>query len=321
VCIIGCGVVAGINDTLTSTLSVSHAHAISKHSNYLLHGCFDIDPEKMKMFAEKWNCQNTYPTMQAALDDNNDIFVIASDTNSHAEIINLLLHSNCESIICEKPIFATLSELLSFKELLLKSRKKIIVNFFRRFDIAHNQIRKCIASKELGNFMAFNAMVGKGMLHNGSHLIDLLLFLFGRVKDLKGVNIESSENDSYGIFKVQAADVIGSVNCIKDCAYSLFELDLLFANGRIQLKDIGYKIEIYSPQTWQAYPGFKRLELVTELQSTLGQAFYDMYDLHSQHQIDYTDNLVQALIGAELLLNFQEQQVLQEEEFQTENRS
>ena len=55
------------------------------------------------------------------------------------------------------------------------------MNYTRRFVPEIRSIREAIKSGNYGAFLTGTGYYGKGLLHNGSHMVDLLQFLVGEV--------------------------------------------------------------------------------------------------------------------------------------------
>ena len=301
-CIIGCGSIAGGMDDPESNHVLTHAKGITKHPNFELVACYDSDFQKAQSFKARWGGEVLQSTKELT-ERSIDLYVIASSTNAHFEALKQTLTSSCSGIIIEKPIVSNLSEFETISPLLLNTSKKIVVNFTRRFDHSHLELKKILSSNPFGALLHFHASVAKGLVHNGAHMIDLLFFLTEGVEGISPSKFYIKDSDLYGNFKVKLKNgVDGVVFVAESVKYSLFELDLIFESGRVSLKDIGYEITSHTPSPSPIYPGFNYLKLDQTLPPTLNLAFYNLYDLYATNQIDFRLNLGHALSGSKLLL-------------------
>lgn len=301
---IGCGSVAGAIDDPLSPNILSHGKALSLHPNFELAGCYDLDPTAASLFQKKWGCRQVYSSIEEMLKEHFDLFVVATTTSSHFSILEKLLRTSCTGIICEKPLVTSLGELKQLQEALLQSPKKIVVNFTRRFDEAHQKLRSLIANSQLGPLLHFHGNVGKGLIHNGCHLIDLLSYLFGGIKKIQSISVTTEHEDHYGKFLVTLpSEIQGILQTTKDVSYSLFELDLLFQNGRISIKDIGYEIVIERPSPSTIYPGYNRLAQSQRFEPTFHRAFYNLYEMYATDRIPVKEFFTDALSVTQLIFS------------------
>ena len=108
----------------------------------------------------------------------------------------------------------------------------------------------------------------KGFLHNGSHLIHLLSFLMGDIKDHQLVE---SENDFYANDRSISATIsfgnnklfnIHHINCNY---FTIFEADFIFENGRVRIADTGFKIEYFMPLEHHIFKDYRFLTKYEEV--------------------------------------------------------
>ena len=130
-----------------------------------------------------------------------------------------------------------------------KKKVNIFVNFNRREDLQVKKLKKIIKSGTLGKVKFVNSVYSKGILNNGIHLLDLLLFLFNKISILKVFNNNQNKNflDKPISFILKGdGNFPIFVNNLTNKNFSIFEIDVFFDNGRLKYCDNGFKIIRYN---------------------------------------------------------------------------
>jgi dTDP-4-amino-4,6-dideoxygalactose transaminase/predicted dehydrogenase len=293
-------------DTLNGDHTLTHAKAIQSHPSFHLHSCYDPDKEKALAMQERWSCVNNHASLDSFIAAPLDVIVIASDTNSHYSLLQRCLTSSAKLIICEKPIVTTLAELNSLADY----PKDLIVNYTRRWDNNHQEIKRAILNNSFGSLLTLHAFVTGGLIHNGCHMIDYLLDVFGGDLSLNPLNQQFIDDDLYGGFEINLLNgVEGIIQSLPRLPYSFFELELVFSDARISIRDIGCDISIQRPRPSRIYPGFNHLNTESCFEPSLHSAMYELYDAIANRQIDHEVNLKQAIQGTRLLLELRDQAI------------
>ena len=116
-----------------------------------------------------------------------DLVVTATSSSERWSVIDAALAAGVKYFIIEKPLATTLSEGSLLISALDAAGARTIVNFSRRWDPAMRALRTRIASGEFGAIQRLVGMYGKGIVNNGSHMIDLV----ANVCDAKPVRVRS----------------------------------------------------------------------------------------------------------------------------------
>lgn len=282
--IIGAGQIASGYDKPDSASVLTHAHAVCKHPRFNLLGFYDSDVDRARQAAEKWGGK-AYNSPQSA-----DVIVICTPDDVHCESVKQAAELSPKLIILEKPIARNLEEV----EEILKITKSIPtqVNFTRRFVPEFQELAGKI--KGYGSFTTGTGLYGKGFIHNGSHMVDLLQLLVG---EISSADMIGEIDDFYPTDKTKT--VILKLNNgeffmrgIDSRHYSVFELDLCFERARIRIIDGGKGIKTYLPVQSKEYAGYTVLDLFEEIPVGIGDAMINLY----QNVYDY-------LTGGELLIS------------------
>lgn len=308
--IIGCGRIAGANDRPDNPHITTHARAIAGNPGYALVSCCDPDPAVAADFAQRWGCARHYSKAEDLIGSGEaDVLVIAASTSAHKPILELALDSGHPSlIICEKPLVGSPSDWSGVAPRLAASTTPVILHYQRRFDAAHQALRERIRAGEWGSLLSFHAHVAKGLLHNGCHMIDLIQFLLGDLESLKGAALRPMPGDLAGTAIARlgpasiAGGVEGTVTGLEAPEYSLFELDLVFARGKVEIRKIGQEIALFVARPSAVYPGFNDLERQGNIPGTLGGAFAGLYAQAADPAFDAAFHRRQAWQGTDLLM-------------------
>lgn len=273
--ILGAGQIATGYDNLQNSCVLTHAHAYVKHEGFNLLGFYDVDSEKAKTASIKWGV-NYFSTLDEI--KNVDVVSICSPDEFHLSSLNEILKLNPKCIFLEKPIANNIEDA---KKIIKVSKKiPILVNYSRRFVSEFQELGKKIKQAKFGDFQYGVGYYGKGFIHNGSHMINLLDLLVGKITS---VDIVQEFEDFYPNDKTKTA--ILTINHKKftmkgiDCRnYTIFELDLLFKKGRIRILESGNKIEIYLPSNNDKYLDYVNLKLSETINTKLDFAMLNAVD-------------------------------------------
>ena len=119
---------------------------------------------------------------------------------------------------------------------------KILLNFSRRFDKSIRGLKKDIDNRKYGELRAVSGIYNKGLINNGSHLIDCLLFLFDDIK-IEWVGRPKTDyhrdDPSLPLTLSCKKNVPISILNADSNDYSIFELDLIFSKKRIRITEGG----------------------------------------------------------------------------------
>ncbi|MCH7792614.1 MAG: Gfo/Idh/MocA family oxidoreductase, partial [Planctomycetes bacterium] len=112
-----------------------------------------------------------------------DIVSICTPDETHFAIgMKVLETEGVRGVICEKPLALDVCQARQMAQSASAHEVALLVNYSRRFDAAYQTLRCQIQKGCLGSIQAVSGYYGKGLLHNGSHWLDLLRFMFGEVR-------------------------------------------------------------------------------------------------------------------------------------------
>ncbi len=249
VLIVGCGNIAGGLDSnkIEDGPPLTHAGAFTLSPNFKIVGCVDIDKEKSKKFAELWNINNAYVSMEEALqaDIQFDVISICCPTQYHNSYLNACLLLSPQLIFCEKPLTDSVKNTNKIKTACEQAGILLAVNYLRRWDEKIIRLKKEIQANKRGSLRSVVGYYNKGILNNGSHLIDILLFLIGdmRLKHVGQPNYDFFPNDPSVSVTLEAGSSVPVILVpgAKASDYSIFEIQMIFEKGMITMFDGGLR--------------------------------------------------------------------------------
>ncbi len=281
VLIVGAGQIGALFDNPLSENILTHSHAFSKHKKFNLLGYVDTDINKSINAAKRWNCNYFHSMDEAFINNRVDVVCVAVPDEYHYEVLKRLSKFSVKFIFAEKPLTKTLQETKNIIAIYKQKKVPILVNYTRRFVPEFIYLKEIIDSKVFGDFVTGVGYYGKGILHNGSHMVDLLRYLIGEIISVESLsyNFDFYSNDpsvnSILTFNNNSKFFMKDVDC---SLYSIFELDLLFEKKRVRIVDLGCKIEIYEVCENEVFKGYKKLNKVKDIKTSLGEALYFAVD-------------------------------------------
>jgi len=302
VVIIGAGQIACGYDSITDLSILTHCHAIKKLVQFELIGIFDVNIDLLESVSKKWNIK-TFNDFDVLMKESPDVVVIAVNNSFHEYYLEKLLQYNLKLVLCEKPLTNDSESGKKIIALYKNSTTNLAVCYQRRYDDDINLIRDNFKSGNLGNFINGVVIYSKGILHNGSHAIDILRYIFGEVKIATSFDykIDYSIDDPTVSAFLQFNDARITLISSDEKFHSLFEIDLIFEKGRYRLYDSGFKIDIFNVIQDPFFKGYTSLNLVDSRNSTLNYALLNLW----QGVSDFINNNIPLKSTGEDALNTQ----------------
>ena len=273
VLIIGCGNIAGGFDAASNTRPVArtHAAAYTAHGQFSISACVEPDADKRAAFMTRWAVPNGYDSLDhlmathdtASKSERFDVISICSPTTAHHADVLQALHLKPQLIFCEKPVCADVAQTQSVVQRCFDQGVLFAVNHNRRWDPEVTRLRDQLQSGQWGEIRLVTGQYNKGVLNNGSHMIDLLHDLLGPLT-LIGCGtplFDYSESDpSVPASLVSAAGVPIALTCGDASDYSLFELQVVTQRGVIAMEDGGlrWRTRLNAPST--QFAGYRALD-------------------------------------------------------------
>ena len=293
--IIGCGAIAGGYDAAdpASDTVLTHAKAYESHAGFRLVACVDPNAEQRQAFQQRWNIPHGFDHL-AAVDVPFDVASVCAITDVHADVLEQLLTRPLRAVWAEKPITSDVDSAARLVAAYEQAGIPLCVNHLRRWAPGIVALRDEIASGQWGLLQGGTGLYTKGLLNNGSHMLDVVDFLLGPVVPVAHLwdAADGRDQDKTSDVVVQVGDARLTLMGADGTHYSVFELDLLFAQGRVCLVESAFQVVrrpvVPSPQ----FPGYQILAPAQTQPTGLGRAM-----------LAGLDNLYRHLTQGEALLS------------------
>lgn len=268
VLIVGAGKIGALADESFSKSILSHAHAFKNNKAFDVIDFVDVRESSLYEAILRWGGRGFFSVAEAMrIQGRYDVVVNATSTDQHLSTIRAIVELDKlpRLIFTEKPLASSLLEAEELCQLLSFYKVPCLVNYSRRFIHEYQLLKKMIEDGYLGDFIGGYACYGKGIIHNGSHLIDILLFLFGKdaVKSGDTLNFEFD----YQVYDPSISgylfvrEKIVFLQAVSHEYYTVFDLELLFSKGKLVLSNLGMSIEIYFLENHDIHQGHRILKL------------------------------------------------------------
>lgn len=263
VLIVGCGAIAGGYDAgKKDGLVLTHAAAYRRDGRFRVAACVDPDAEKRGAFADHWGIEGRHATLAEALEDGPfDVVSLCSPTSCHAEDLAVLADSSTRLVFCEKPIAPELADAERGIAALDAKGIAVAVNHTRRWDPVVAALKADLDNGKWGKIRSAVGYYNKGILNNGSHMIDLLHWLLGG--PLAVVATGDPVSDWPGGDPTVAALLTSPLGVPVQLAggaasdYALFELHLVTERGVVCMEDGGFAWRIREVADSPHFPGYR----------------------------------------------------------------
>ena len=239
----------------------THARAFASHPGYDLVAGVDVDPGQRGRFEARYQ-RPAYPDLRSLLAHHRpEVVAVAVPTLEHAAVIRATLEGRPKAVICEKPIAPTVDEARDLVSRVSQAGVQLLVNYVRRFEPGTIELRQRLLAGEIGEVYKGMVWYSKGIVNNGSHLVDLLCHLFGPVsapmvigRGREGVGTDPEPDVRFSAGPVTVVMLAGREEC-----YSMVEMVLLGTKGLVRYRDGGSTIEVQTAEPHPDYEGYRRL--------------------------------------------------------------
>jgi len=311
--IVGCGRIGVAFDSPDSDTVLTHAKAFSLHPAVTLTAVMDVDQDAAVASAEKWSCK-AYTDFNEMMDEQRpDIISLCIPDEFHFEYLLQCLEFAIKAVIAEKPLTLNLDQSTEIIKKYHAIDIPIFVNYTRRYDPTVQALKNRIESGEFGSIINVTFRYTKGLLHNGSHAVDMANFLFGTCLEghALGSIVDFSDTDPTlsAVFSYSRCPQVFLIAC-DERAYSIFEMDIIAEKGRIVFEQCGLRCKEYTVRDDPVFPGYKDLCLVGEFDTALREGLLKLVDNIVTHLNDGEepvcsgdDALLAQTICNRLLLN------------------
>lgn len=264
--IIGCGNIAGGFDAQRpdDQLPLTHAGAYTRHGGYRIAACVEPVVDRRVAFMQRWNVSEGYASISelAAHIGRYDVISICSTTTAHVEDVTAAIALKPRLIFCEKPVAPTLAEAVLLVHACGDAGILFAVNYTRRWDPDVLQLAQELAAGRWGSVRAVTGVYNKGILNNGSHMIDLLHLLFGNL-ELVGTGPACADGFPGDLSVPAQLQTQGGVTIqlastdARD--FSLFELQIMTDKAVLSMENGGMNWRVRTAVESKVFAGYRNL--------------------------------------------------------------
>jgi len=204
-----------------------------------------------------------------------DCVIIATHTDTHVSIAAEASKSGVRVIVLEKPVSPDLGKAAKLVELCRANKTNLIINHERRYDGRYRTAQKLVSGGSLGTIKTIHASIltgpyrghsrpGEGggpLLHDGTHLVDMIRFFAGEVSTVQGRFDRDNRSSGYEDRALAWLTTEKGIDVFLEAggsrAYFVFELEISGTRGRLVIGN-GYE-SISRARKSTLYRGFHDL--------------------------------------------------------------
>lgn len=288
VLIVGAGNIAGGFDRHRADTEppLAHAKAYLQHGGFSLLAVVDPDREKRTAFCQRWEIAEASDSLGALRGrvGDFDVISICSSTSSHAADLDAAIALRPKLIFCEKPVTSSVESTRHWVNACEQAHILLAVAHLRRWAPDIIRLRSELEEGRWGKVRSVHATYNKGVLNNGSHLLDLLRYLFGDLT-LAGVGrpaFDAFPTDPSIPALLMASDQLPIHLGIADAAdYAHFEMQINAEKGMISMENGGTRWRLRHVVDSATFAGYRELDqghfLPGEIQLAFRHAMANVY--------------------------------------------
>ncbi len=239
------------------------------------HAC-DINSARLELFGKSSGVprEHLYADYRALLRSvRPELVIIATWTESHEKIAVEAARSGAKTIVLEKPMASTLTACSRILEQCGKRGVSIIVCHERRYDSRYRTVKRLLDEGKIGRIKTVHASIltsgyqgsslpsegGGPLLHDGTHLVDMIRFLFGEVTAVEGRIERAARKSGFEDRALAWINTRSGVDIFLEAGgnrnYFVFELEISGTEGKIIIGN-GYE-KLYRNHQSRFYTGFR----------------------------------------------------------------
>ncbi|MCF7970950.1 MAG: Gfo/Idh/MocA family oxidoreductase [Methylococcaceae bacterium] len=300
VLIVGCGNIAGRFDEQRSpeSLPYTHAGAYRQDGRFEVLACVDPDAQRRQAFMQYWSVDQGFAAIEDAVSAGYayDVISLCSPSSAHFQDLQTVIRLKPKLIFCEKPVTYSVQDTEKIIAACAASNILLLVNYTRTWDPAVIRLKANIATGLWGELRAITGLYNKGILNNGSHMLDLLYFLLGSMTVLKvgrPVFDFFSDDPTVSVFLEDSHGL--PIHLVAGHAedYAVFELQLVFSKGILVMEEGGLSWRERGVEDNAIIQGYRRLTEGHFRQGEYGQAMLGAVD-HIYHAINSGAKLLKS---------------------------
>lgn len=228
----------GFDDNNKMAKVLTHGGSYFKNPDTSLVAFCDIDVSKLKKYGKKYNVNNLFKSsreMFANIDL--DLISICTLADTHLELVKQASRSGVKGIFLEKPISSNLKDAKKIIGICNSQNIQLSIDHQRRFDPFFHQIKKILNQNKIGKIQLVTVFYGAGIANTGTHVFDLLRFLFGDAKTVRGaLSVNKSPNSADPNIDVELEfknEIFVKLIALNVNNYGMLEMNIFGSIGRL----------------------------------------------------------------------------------------
>ncbi len=300
VLIVGCGNIAGRFDENRAEIyhahPYTHAGAMTADGRFDLVACVEPNQARRKAFMDFWSVASGFDDLDAVIHSglSFDVVSLCSPTSSHYSDLQKIIALKPKIIFCEKPVTLTAKETGQVVNDCQQAGIRLAVNHTRAWDTSLSQLKQAVDAGEWGALRSITGTYNKGVLNNGSHLIDLLYRFVASINIIAvAPPVFDYTDDDPTIPALLQGDGGVSIHLVAAHAadYAIFEVQFIFSQGVLSMEKGGF---FWRQRRAVDGPVFKGYRMLDE-----GRVYAGGYDNAMKRAVD---NIYRAVTEQEDLL-------------------
>jgi predicted dehydrogenase len=172
-----------------------------------------------------------------------------------------LEYPRIKAVWCEKPLVTEVKNAGAIVSGYTQKGVVLAVNYYLRWNDEIQHIKSALQKGEMGNIQKVVVYYTKGICHNGSHAVDLLLDWFGLPGKIQvfGSHVDFSADDPTVDARLLMDGVPVYLIGADAREYSIFEIDILGTLGRVNIEVSGQETKWFRRQPDPVYKGYQVL--------------------------------------------------------------
>lgn len=267
VLIVGCGNIAGGFDQGRSIdeLPYTHAGAYVRDGRFKMVASVEPDDSRRAEFMAAWGIQAGFRSIDEMLDSGYrlDVVSVCSPSTCHAHDLEIALRLKPGLIFCEKPVTTSLAETERLVAECSNAHIPLAVNYSRRWDPEILKLRVDMLAGKWGQLRSVVGLYNKGVLNNGSHMLDLLHLLVGRMEIVKvGKPIRDffPDDPTVPVWLEGENGLPVHLVCGHAADYAIFELQMVFSQGVLTIEEGGLFWRERRAASSETFKGYRMLD-------------------------------------------------------------
>jgi len=186
--IVGCGrKAATLDDEERCRINYSippdaHAAAYLQIPNVTLVAAADPNTSKRELMRARWGVAAVYEDYREMLTrEDLDLISVTTRAPMHAAVTIAAAGAGVRGILCEKAIATSLQEADAMIEACERAGTKLLINHTRRWHPTYARATETVRAGAIGTLRCIVGVCPGPLIHNGTHLFDLMRFFGGDV--------------------------------------------------------------------------------------------------------------------------------------------